>query len=49
MWKTLFIVFYHNNYFSSNNIQFYSLKYSERQKYGINSSKIKQNFLQKNL
>jgi hypothetical protein len=27
MWKTLFIVFYHNNYFSSNNIQFYSLKY----------------------
>jgi CO dehydrogenase/acetyl-CoA synthase epsilon subunit len=26
MCKTLIIVFYHNNYFSSNNIQFYSLK-----------------------
>jgi hypothetical protein len=27
MWKTLFIVFYHEKYFSSNNILFYSLKY----------------------
>jgi hypothetical protein len=28
MWKALFIVFfYHNKYFSSNNIQFFSLKY----------------------
>jgi hypothetical protein len=49
LYGSSWFAFYEHFYFEIETAMYTRLVYSERQKYGINSLKIKQNFFQKNL